>query len=70
MQDDPIALTTWFETNMSQLEQLTLLVRGQLSELQRATLVALITQDVHARDIVDEMKKNNVSSTFEFAWQQ
>ena len=55
---------------MDQLKELTLLVRGKLSDLERAVLVALITQDVHARDIVNDMKTHNVCSIFEFAWQQ
>ena len=53
MYDDPLSLSTWFDTNVNQLSELTRLIRGQLNKIQRLTLVALITQDVHARDIID-----------------
>ena len=57
MYDDPLSLGNWYDQNVSQLEQLTILIRGKLDKLQRATLVALITQDVHARDIIDQLKQ-------------
>ena len=38
--------------------------------MQRAVLVALITQDVHARDIVDELRKENVQNVYDFNWQK
>ena len=68
MQDDPMQLTQWYEQNSKQLAELTELVRGKLSELKRAILVALITQDVHARDIVEKLKNENTMSTFDFLW--
>ena len=69
MYDDPLSLSTWFDTNVNQLSELTRLIRGQLNKIQRLTLVALITQDVHARDIIDQMKTQSVMSIYEFAWQ-
>lgn len=64
------ALTTWKEKNDKQIEHLTYHVRSNLSELHRHIIVALITTDVHARDIVDEMKQANVSSINDFNWQK
>jgi len=58
----------WLDINISQLEQLTILVRGKLEELQRMIIVALVTTDVHARDIVDEMMQDKVSTTYDFKW--
>ena len=70
MYDDPLALANWYDANVTMLQQLTEHIRNpKLTKLQRATLVALITQDVHARDIVDQLKSQNVMSPFEFAWQ-
>jgi len=37
------------------------LVRGELTKLARGVLCALITIDVHARDIVSELVSNKVS---------
>jgi dynein heavy chain len=47
---------------------LTEIVRGNLSPLQRKIIVALVTTDVHARDIVENLNKENVASTNDFGW--
>ena len=44
------------------LNNLAGLVRGELSKLARNVLCALITIDVHARDMVTEMVKNQVNN--------
>lgn len=49
------ALTTFRTQCVKQLEQLSELVRGKLLSLERKILAALITIDVHARDIVENM---------------
>lgn len=69
-EEDPFALQTWFEQNRAQIEELTILVRGKLTELQRCIIVALITTDVHASDIVEELKNEQVSSCYDFNWQK
>jgi len=48
---------------------LTELIRGDLTSIRRKIIVALITQDVHARDIVDKLGSSNVSSIQTFYWQ-
>lgn len=53
--NNPFSLQEWFDINKQQLDQLTILVRGNLMDLQRKIIVALVTTDVHARDIIDEM---------------
>ena len=52
MSDDRSSLQTWKDQNDVQLRSLTELVRSNLTDLERCIIVALITTDVHARDIV------------------
>jgi dynein heavy chain len=44
------------------------LVRGELTDIKRRVIVALITVDVHARDIIEELKNDGVASINEFKW--
>ena len=69
-EEDPFALQTWFDLQVQQIDELVLLVRGNLTDLQRAVIVALITTDVHARDLTEELKVDQVSSLFDFTWQK
>eukprot|EP00879_Flechtneria_rotunda_P011718 GHRR01012239.1.p1 GENE.GHRR01012239.1~~GHRR01012239.1.p1 ORF type:complete len:1535 (+),score=570.67 GHRR01012239.1:286-4605(+) len=52
-----------------QLEELTNLVRGALNDLQRKSVVALITTDVHNRDVVAALVRQQATSVNDFAWQ-
>jgi dynein heavy chain len=68
---DPVAaMGRWYDTNVLQLQDLTALVRGKLTRLERGTIVALVTTDVHARDIVETLRDDKVDSTQNFMWQQ
>lgn len=66
--NDPFALQDWLDKQILQLETLTELVRGELSDIKRRVVVALITVDVHARDIIEELKNDGVASVNEFKW--
>uniref|UniRef100_A0A9J8BJA1 Dynein, axonemal, heavy chain 6 n=1 Tax=Cyprinus carpio carpio TaxID=630221 RepID=A0A9J8BJA1_CYPCA len=52
------------------LNALAALVRGNLPSLHRNIITALITIDVHARDIVTELVKEKVDSSDNFEWQR
>lgn len=43
-------------------------VRGELTDLKRRAIVALITVDVHARDIIEELHQNKTESVNDFKW--
>jgi dynein heavy chain len=62
------ALKKFKETAVQNLSQLASIVRGDLTKLQRAILGALITIDVHARDIITEMIEGGTSSVDDFGW--
>lgn len=44
-------------------------MRGELSSLHRRILAALITIDVHARDIVSDLVSRGTRDANEFEWQ-
>lgn len=70
MSDNPFALQDWLQVNIMQLTQLIELVRGNLDSIRRKIIVALVTTDVHARDIVENLVKEQISSIQDFLWQQ
>ena len=45
-------------------------IRGQLSRNQRAKIVALVTIEVHARDVIDLLIKKQEFDENSFAWLQ
>ncbi|XP_055863796.1 dynein axonemal heavy chain 6-like isoform X2 [Biomphalaria glabrata] len=58
------------QRSFTELNLLAGAVRGELPKLARATLCALITINVHARDIISEMVKKQVSELLSFDWQK
>ena len=70
VEENPFAMEDHFGIMREQLAELTELIRGSLSSIQRMSLVALITQDVHCRDVVEQLHQGNVQSQFDFIWQQ
>ena len=69
MDESPSALQDYFDMNVQALAQLTDLIRGKLDPVKRMIIVALITADVHGRDIVEQLAEEGVYSTDEFLWQ-
>ena len=53
---NPLSLTDWYDVNVNQIEQLTTLVRSDLKPLERKVIVALVPTDVHARDVIGDLR--------------
>lgn len=60
----------WYQRVLYELNELIVKIRGDLSSLERKVIVALVTTDVHARDIVECLWKEKVDSVGNFIWQQ
>ena len=46
------------------------LVRTGLQRIERKAIVALVIHDVHARDIIEELVHDEVTSLSSFAWKK
>ncbi|XP_055256564.1 dynein axonemal heavy chain 6 [Moschus berezovskii] len=64
------ALEDFEKVNFERLNALAAIVRGTLPKLHRNIITALITIDVHARDIVTELVQAKVEVVDSFDWQR
>ncbi len=58
------------DRQLSQLADMTQLVRGEITNAARTTVGALTVVDVHARDVTQQLVDDRVSSVHEFLWIQ
>ena len=68
--DQANGLRAWFDYYVKDLLKLIELIRTDLVSIARKIIVALVTTDVHARDIIEELDDKHVSSINNFTWQQ
>ena len=64
----PALLKDYVETQNHQMRDLVMLVRGKVSKLDRRTLGALMTIDVHARDVSARLAHEGTQSITDFGW--
>lgn len=60
--------TTMYQRQISQLADMTILVRGKLSSAARITVGALTVIDVHARDVIKKLVDEAVDTKDNFSW--
>jgi dynein heavy chain len=65
---DKKALRSLKKKQVQMLESFSQAVRGKLTGMERAKIVALVTIEVHARDIIDKLFKMGCSSRNVFEW--
>ena len=51
-----------------QISNIVEMVRGEMSKLSRITVGAMVTLDVHARDVVTELRQHGVDTPEDFEW--
>ena len=61
-------ISDFLEQLKSELKDIVKLVRTDLSELDRLTLGALVTIDVHGKDVVESLEKQKCESIQDFQW--
>ena len=44
------------------------IIRGNLTKMQRAKVVALVTIEIHARDVIEKLAKSNCNDVNGFEW--
>jgi len=65
---DKTALKKVKKKQVSYLNRLADMVRGQLTKIERRKLVALITMEIHNRDVQERMIKANCQTLHDFDW--
>ena len=53
---------------ISMLNKFSEMIRGNLTKIQRQKIVALVTIEVHARDVIEKMIKSGCGDVTAFEW--
>ena len=67
-QQDYSSLKNLFSHLTQNLSLIVTKVRGDLTELNRLTLSAMVVLDVHNKDVIESFIKENVDNIYEFSW--
>jgi dynein axonemal heavy chain len=67
-QEGEAGVRRYYDSWVEQLMQMVSFVRGDLTSIERLTMGALIVLDVHARDVLERLVNEKVSSVNDFAW--
>ena len=59
---------THFPPQISMLNKFSEMIRGNLTKIQRQKIVALVTIEVHARDVIEKMIKSGCGDISAFEW--
>ena len=62
------AMQSFLEKSNQELNEIIKLVRGELPKMARYTLGALVVIDVHARDVVQNLINEEITSINDFSW--
>lgn len=57
-----------FVPQVSKLQSYSEIIRGDLSKILRLKIVALVTGEVHARDVIDKLIKAGCNDANAFEW--
>jgi dynein heavy chain len=68
MEGDKSAMKKVKKKQVGFINRLTDMVRGQLGKVDRNKVVALITMEIHNRDVMDKMIKAKISDPSDFMW--
>ncbi|XP_050461697.1 dynein axonemal heavy chain 7-like [Cataglyphis hispanica] len=68
MMEGVTGLKRYLDQCQEQLNDIILLIRGTLSKQNRVTLEALVTLDVHSKDVLKELYEEQVIKNTDFKW--
>ena len=68
LEENPQAVQDFYNFVVSQIDYMVQMVRGKLTSLQRTLMGAILTIDVHGREVVKDLIAKNVRGANEFGW--
>ena len=63
-----LSIFTPSSLQVSMLSKFSDAIRGNMTKIQRAKIVAMVTIEIHARDVIDKLIKSNCTDVMGFEW--